>query len=380
MDNNLLRPALEVLIQEHDNLKRARHERDPKAVKEARNTIQKHETNVSELLQGRALKDSPGFKYDPAKLQQALGITKQHPDIDASPQLQELFDGSILNPVSDWAKASEPSPVIWRDKETKWADPVLSVGEVALLTGAGGLGKSYLTLELAAAATAQHDRKGNKEYGAACGLRVRRGSVVLVSYEDSPSRIAHRLKGITGGSFPENLYLWEDPWPLWVAITDRQSGTGPCSDWRRLWDKIQELQASLVIIDPASAALADVSTSETGPVRAFLRELALEAKNATTGVLIVAHSTKAARNAAKQGEDPGAGIVAGSAAWYDGARGILSLTHDPKGTDDPDQRLLTCIKANYGRTGWTARLTERLDQKRFCGLKLVNDEFAPGVA
>ena len=47
----------------------------------------------------------------------------------------------------------------------------------------------------------------------------------------------------------------------------------------------------------------------------------------------------------------------GSAAWYDGARGVLSLVDDP----DPESndRLLQCVKANYGRTGWGARLTER---------------------
>ena len=29
------------------------------------------------------------------------------------------------------------------------------------------------------------------------------------------------------------------------------------------------------------------------------------------------------------GQDPGAGAVAGSAAWYDGARGVLTLVPDP---------------------------------------------------
>ena len=45
----------------------------------------------------------------------------------------------------------------------------------------------------------------------------------------------------------------------------------------------------------------------------------------------------------------------GSAAWYDGARGVLPLARDPVS----DDRLLQCVKANYGRTGWGARLIER---------------------
>ena len=104
----------------------------------------------------------------------------------------------------------------------------------------------------------------------------------------------------------------------------------------RLWRAVREVNARLVVIDPVSAALADVSTSETGPVRAFLRGLAREvapneADNwAGCGVLLVAHDTKSARDATRRGEDPGAGVVAGSAAWYDGSRGVLALMRDPK--------------------------------------------------
>lgn len=122
-----------------------------------------------------------------------------------------------------------------------------------------------------------------------------------------------------------------------------------------------------MVIDPASAALADVSTGETGPVRAFLRALTVEADQTGTGVLIVTHSTKAARNAARAGDDPGAGIVAGSAAWYDGARGVLTLTALP---ENPATRSLECAKSNYGRKGWGAVLHERTtDAGDFAGLE-----------
>ena len=77
-----------------------------------------------------------------------------------------------------------------------------------------------------------------------------------------------------------------------VSLAPARSGTYcgvPFESWT----------ARLVVIDPVSAALADVSTSET----------------AGTGVLLVAYDTKSARNAIVRGEDPGAGVVAGSAAW-----------------------------------------------------------------
>ncbi len=87
-----------------------------------------------------------------------------------------------------------------------------------------------------------------------------------------------------------------------------------------------------------SAALADVSTTETGPVRAFLRALTAEAAPVGDwpgcGVLLIGHSTKAA------GDAPDAGVVAGSAAWHDGARGVLTMTELAG-----DERLIECAKA-----------------------------------
>ena len=125
-----------------------------------------------------------------------------------------------------------------------------------------------------------------------------------------------------------------------------------CDPWERLWREIKATAPALVIVDPASAALADADTSQTGPARTFLRLCSQEA--ATAGcVLLVAHDTKSARNLAMAGQDPGAGAVAGSAAWYDGARGVLTLVPDPTARGE---RLLVAIKANYGRTGWGAQL------------------------
>ena len=284
----------------------------------------------------------------------------------------------VLHPASDYANCPQPMPVLWRDSEdakhdAEPKDAVLSVGEISILASAGGTGKSTLTLELASAAV----KAGvtGRPYGAACGLRVSPGPVALVSFEDAPPRIAHRLKWQNVGRVPSDVLLWPDPSPLWMASADRSERTKESADWPRLWDAIRIADVRLVIIDPVSAALADVSTSETSPVRAFLRALTREAapnKDAGwtgCGVLLVAHDTKAARNALARGEDPGAGVVAGSAAWYDGVRGVLTLAHHPdqRGND----RLLECVKANYGRTGWGVRLRERTDTKgNFRGFEL----------
>ena len=289
----------------------------------------------------------------------------------------------LLQPAHDFATAPQPRPILWHDqgKESDGTnvDAVLSVGEVALLASAGGLGKSTVVLEVTSVAVRTHaahreNPRSQAPYGTACGLRVMAGPVALVSYEDAPARIAHRLRWINENAVPPGLHLWPDPEPLWVAASDRGGESHAGNQWDALWREIRAIGARLVVVDPVSAALADVSTTETGPVRAFLRALTREAAPDEAagwqgcGVLLVAHDTKAARNALARGEDPGAGVVAGSAAWYDGARGVLSLMRVPIGED----RLLECVKANYGRTGWGARLTERTGHDgAYRGLELV---------
>ena len=288
----------------------------------------------------------------------------------------ELLESQVaLPPVADWANEAEPAPVLWREPieeganaTMEHADAVLSVGECAILAAPGGTGKSYLTLALAAAAA---DPKNSKAYGSACGLRVRPGPVVLVSYEDSPVRMHARLHAVAGRAASHAIHCWPDPAPLFVAGEGPGRGDArPASHWAPLWAAVRAINPTLVVIDPVSAALAGASMSEGSPVRAFMRELAREAHSAKAAVLLVAHDTKAARDLVRAGDDPGAGAVAGSATWYDAARGVLYMTRDG------DKRTLKCIKANYGQSGWTVNLRERLTQHGRFGGFVANAEHA----
>ena len=313
--------------------------------------------NTEGLLDGQGAADcTPAGRR--RRVREAAGQPDEQEAVD--------IDRPRMAPLSTWKDEPEPAPVLWRDADGQHADAVLSVGEVALLSGEGGLGKSYVTLALAVAGALAADL--GKDYGAACGLRVMPGPVALVSYEDSPARIYGRLGRMGQTAAAERIHSLPNPPPLWTA----DSGASRQAEWwNDLWQYVRGVGARLVIVDPASAALADADVSQTGPVRKFLRALMHEARQAECGVLVVSHSTKAARNALRRGDDPGAGVVAGSAAWYDGARGVLSLEEAP---NNPDARILECVKANYGRKGWGALLSEQVtDSGTFAGLELGSD-------
>lgn len=299
------------------------------------------------------------------------GALRAIAEAEGLPQLQSLHQ----------VDASEPPPVLWRAAAAgEHADAVLSVGEVAILAGPGGLGKSTLCLQWAAAAAAawrEQETGSPPAFGESAGLRVRSGPVLIVSYEDSPARMAARLQRLNAKG--PGVQTWANPSPLFVADAERRGTARKCRHWRYLWDAIAAQSPGLVIVDPASAALTDTSANEGAPVRAFLGAVAAEAKAAGFGALLVAHDTKAARNAAKQGGDPGAGAVAGSSAWYDGARGVLYLRRADGGA-----RKLECVKANYGRCPWSVDLVEAAPDGAWRGFKVApghpaNESHHPGA-
>ena len=263
---------------------------------------------------------------------------------------------SPVRSVTDYRDEPVPKAVLFRDTG-RTPDPdrpprgtILRCGEVAILSGTGGFGKSLLALRLALAAADGGD--------AAAGFQVEGGPVVLIGYEDSPGEIWRRLVRLREAerrktTIPDRITVIPNPPPLFSITPDRR--VQPCAEWPTIFGAIRVTQPVLVIVDPASAALADASVSESAPVRAFLGMLRREAEVGGFGVLVVTHNTKAARNEEASGAKPGAGVVAGSAAWFDAARAVLSMRRDPA---HPEARLVGLVKANYAASGWGVRLQE----------------------
>ncbi|MCY3755943.1 MAG: AAA family ATPase [Alphaproteobacteria bacterium] len=274
-------------------------------------------------------------------------------------------------PLAAWRDAPEPPAVVWRHDDGPGANrwPLASVGEPAILSGAGGTGKSYAALALALSAV----QAGEGSEGNALGFGVRGGPVLLAAYEDSGPRLAGRGARIAGGrdNVPWNaLHVLPNPGPLFVTGGPRRPGeVSPAPQWDTLWRTAEAIRPSLIVLDPAAELIEGADANQPGPVRAFMRALAAASERHNAGVLIVAHDTKGNRATVRHGGAPGDGAVAGSASWTDRARGVAFMGPDPLALAG---RQIEIIKANHGRDGWGMKLAARANRfDGFAGWQLT---------
>ena len=223
---------------------------------------------------------------------------------------------------------------------------LLAAGEVLVLAGRGGAGKSTLACQLALAAAT--GPTGGETSTA--GLTVATGGVVLLSFEDRRWRVWNRVQRIAQAQGIDRERLDQAMqhigvceaagFPLFGVEDGGHISQAPKSlaVWKPLWGCIAAREPRLVVIDPALAAF-NGDDARVSAVRAFMDALRQELEALGAGLILVAHSTKAA-----QGIDPGA--VSGSAAWTDAARAALLLKHE--GEDGSgDMWTLKSIKSNY---------------------------------
>ena len=310
----------------------------------------KHEGEIREHIIG-------GGEAAPDPWPDTVRLASKAPDMDAAWRLlADALRLPVVRSSGEWRDEPDPDPVIWRD-HAQYPDAVLSSGEVAILSGAGKSGKSYIALALAVAA-AQAEAK-ERGYGEACGLRVAVRPVVILSYEDAPKRIDQRVAALDTGA---SVRLIPDPPRLFHF--DRQWGRSEA--WPLVWAAIREVDPGLVVIDTGPKAMGG-ETNDGGAVIAFLQALEGEARSGGFGVLLTAHDTKAHRNQVKAGEAPDAGAIAGSGQWHDSPRGVLYLSKHGPG-DAP--RILEAVKCSYGRDGWGASLLPDYRDREYRGLSL----------
>lgn len=217
-----------------------------------------------------------------------------------------------------------PRPIEWL-----WPGRI-PLGKLTIIAGDPGLGKSFVTLDIAARVTRGH------VFPDAADHRFDPGGVVLINAEDDiadtvrprldalgadPSRIV-ALDSIESPD-PETGEVWEQCFTL--------------HDLPRLMEAIERTpDCRLVIIDPISAHLGKaVDSHRDADVRAVLRPLADLARRLRVAVLAVAHLNKGGGKAMYR--------TMGSLAFNAAARSVLAVVKDDA---DPSRRLVLPVKNN----------------------------------
>lgn len=219
----------------------------------------------------------------------------------------------------------EPQPVQWL-----WPG-MIALGKLNLLVGDPGLGKSLVTIDIAARVSTGAvlpDGSGTAPIG----------EVILLSAEDDLSdTIRPRLDSAganVGNVFAVNgvIRQYSDGEPA-EEFFDLQLDLGLLGDALR-----DRPDVKLVIIDPLSAYLGPVDSHKDSAVRRVLHKLSDFAAEHHVAVLAVSHLNKAAGM-------PAMYRATGSLAFVAAARAAWLVARDP---EDEERRVVVPIKSNLG--------------------------------
>jgi hypothetical protein len=202
----------------------------------------------------------------------------------------------------------------------------IPLGKLTILDGDPGLGKSVLTLDLAARVT-----KGQEM---PCGAAGRKGGVVLLTAEDGlEDTVVPRLDAADAD---RSRILALD------TIPDGDGKRLPClpMDAGIIRANVQRIGALLVAVDPLSAYLGpEVNSHRDQDCRRALWPLAKIAEETGAAVVVVRHLNKAGGGSPLYRGGGSIGIIGA-------ARSGLLVAKDP---DNPEQRVLASTKCNLAR-------------------------------
>jgi hypothetical protein len=250
-----------------------------------------------------------------------------------APEHTEAQDDDIVIRLSDVT----PQPITWL-----W--PLrIARGKLTVIAGNPGLGKSFITLDLAARVSRGDGFPLSPLSAAAPG-----GVVLLSAEDDLADTIRPRLD--TAGADPTRIVAmntikqFDKAQNRWVYRQFTLS-----DDLARLETAIRLVgNCVLVIIDPISAYLGSTDSHNNSEVRGLLAPLSELAARHKVAVVVVSHLNKGTGDAINR--------VMGSLAFVAAARAAYVITKDQ---NNPSRRLFLPAKNNLGvdDTGLAYQLT-----------------------
>lgn len=307
--------------------------------------------------------DDPGRKWA-ARVAEHLGEVaadvrvvhpvERWPDLPGGGDLVDVLEGgtkpeavraAVAELVTKSPAPMRPGPVLQpfstiEPREVRWLWPQrIPLGRLTVLAGPAGLGKSFLTAELAA-----HVSTGKAWPD---GLPCPSGSVLMLCAEDDPHDTTRpRLDG--QGADVRRVYA--------MPAVRARGGSGKVVERVVTLADLPEVEAALdamqecrlIVVDPIGSYLGgSVDAYRDNEVRGVLAPLAKLAAERDLAVVVVAHVRKASVTAADD-------AVLGSRAMTALARQVLHLLPDADDTPEEGEardrrRLLLPGKSNLGR-------------------------------
>ena len=218
-----------------------------------------------------------------------------------------------------------PEDVTWL-----WQDRI-AAGKLSIICGDPGLGKSFLSLDIAARVSTGAPFPD----GAPC----RQGKVIVCSCEDGPAdTIRPRLDAMAADV--KNVFHFE-------GLKNEKDQVLPFrldQDVPALDEYLSESTGiSLLIIDPVSGFMGSVDSHNNAEVRGVLSLLAKLAEKHGVAVVAITHLSK--------GQGKALHKVMGSLAYIAAARSGWIVDSDP---DDDQRRLFLSVKSNLAKASGLA--------------------------
>ena len=220
----------------------------------------------------------------------------------------------LLVPVDVAGVLTRPSPpprFVW--------DGYCPRGVVTLLGAHGGTGKSTIALMLAAAVAT-----GRGLFG----IATEAAPVVFASFEDGAHIVRHRLAHICQcwGINPAELaglHIVDGTANPELFASDGRGPGDVTPAYGELLALVKQTGAGLVIVDNASDAYGG-DEIQRRQVRAFMRALAVIAREADAAVLLLAHVDKGTSRKERSDTEG----YSGSTAWHNSARSRIFMSRD----------------------------------------------------
>ena len=218
----------------------------------------------------------------------------------------------------------------------------IPLGDLTLLIGPPGLGKTTFACELGAR-------------GARGELSGAAADVIFVSAEDS---LAHTLVPrfeVAGADL-------DRAWGMKIVEADGlEVGFTLPDDIAYLQDLVEETGANLIVLDPVVAHLSgNIDSHKDHSVRRALAPLAALAETTGAAILGIMHLNKSTSTDVLQ-------RINGSGGFGATARSVLLLGEDPKAPEGSPERLLIHAKSNFGHLAPAMRL--RVEGRTFTTAK-----------